>query len=364
MVCGFQGAGMMKAKRLITIFFLLIIPRFAQATYEWAVVGAGLAGITSIAVLLENGVDASTIIWIDSEFNMGRMGKYYRNVPANTNILILRNYFKSCPILQQFPCPNREKLFGCNPEEYPLLETIIDPLIDATHYLRSLVHSLSETVTSVESAGEEWMLICSSTKIQAHKVILAIGGQPKKLDYPLLEIPLDQALDKDKLAEYVSANDSIAVFGGMHSAMLILKYLSELQVKDIFNFYTTPYQYRIPGAESLEGATKAWVKNILEPRCPNNLKRMPYTKENVALHLPLCNKVIYAIGFERNPLCVNGSYDYTCDEKTGIIAPNLYGIGMAFAPTIKTLKCNKVAINGFVIYSSYAHKLIPGWKAE
>lgn len=347
---------------VLSLFFLHIIPRYVFAQYQWAVVGAGLAGVTSIAVLLENGVDASSIIWIDPEFNMGRMGKYYRNVPANTKFQILKNYFRNCPILQEFPSESRDKLFLYDQEEFPLLDIVVNPLIDATNYLRSKVNSLQEMVISVISDGNGWILECrNSTAFRAQKVILAIGGYPKKLDYRLQEIPLDEALDKDKLATYVSANDSIAVFGGMHSAMLLLKYLSELGVKEIFNFYTTPYQYRIQGAESLEGETKLWVKNVLEQKPPANLKRMQNTQENLDCNLPLCNKVIYAIGFERNPLCINGKYDYECDNKTGIIAPNLYGIGMAFPHTIKTLKCNKVAINGFVIYSSYARNLIPMW---
>ena len=337
----------------LSLFFLLTIPRYSFAKYQWAVVGAGLAGVTAMVVLLESGVDASSIIWIDPEFNMGRMGKYYRHVPANTKIQILQNYLNKCPVFQEFPSESRDKLFLCDQEEFPLLDVIIDPLVDATHYLRSKVNSLQEMVIGVMSDGDGWILECSnSITIQAQKVILAIGGYPKKLDYQLQEIPLDEALDKDKLATYVS----------MHSAMLVLKYLSELGVKEIFNFYTTPYQYRIPGAESLEGETKLWVKNVLEQKPPRNLTRTKNTQENVDRYLPLCNKVIYAIGFERNPLSVNGRYDYTYDDNTGIIAPNLYGIGMAFPHTIQTLKCNKVAIHGFVIYSSYAHNLIPQWK--
>jgi hypothetical protein len=355
-------------KKLLYIYLLFLLATqksaFPSNNYEWAVIGGGLAGITTVAVLLEFGVEPSTIFWIDPEFNVGRMGKYYRNVPANSKIQILQSYFNICPVLKKFPCASRDTLFSCNPNEFLPLKIIIDPLVDATNYLRSLVNSLQDTVLALTSNNDGWLLECGTTKIGARKVILAIGGYPKKLEYELQEIYLDEALDKNKLARYVCADDRIAVFGGMHSAMLMLKYVSELGVKQIINFYTTPYQYRIPGAESLEGITKEWVKSILEQKPPENLIRVKNTQENRDRYLHLCNKVIYAIGFERNPLSVNGSYDYTCDEKTGIIAPNLYGFGMAFPHTIKTLKCNKVAINGFAIYSVDAHNLIPKWKSQ
>ncbi len=348
-------------KRLFSIVVLFLASQNIFAYHQWAVVGAGLAGVISVAVLLENNVDPATIIWIDPEFNMGRMGKCYRNVPANTNIRILKQFFNTNKFLKKFPSESREKLFSYSPEACLPLYVVIDPLLDATDYLRTQVTSLQETVQCIVSENNEWVLECASGTIRAKKVILATGGYPKKLDYPLQEIPLDEALDKSKLAVNVNSNDSVAVFGGMHSAILILKYLTELGVNKIFNFYTTPYQYRVSGAESLQGITLEWAHTVLEQHPPTNLLRIQSTPENIRCHLPECNKVIYAIGFERNPLLINGTHEYCADERTGIIFANLFGIGMAFPVTIKTLKCSKVAIHGFVNYSARARTLIPKW---
>ena len=189
--------------KLFPLIFLIITSNIASAAsnYEWAVIGGGLAGITSVAVLLEIGVEPATIFWVDPEFNVGRMGKYYRNVPANSKIQILQSYFNICSVLQKFPCASRDALFSCNPNDFLPLQIIIDPLIDATNYLRSLVNSLQDTVITLTSNNDGWLLECSTTKIGARKVILAIGGYPKKLDYDMQEIPLDEALDKNKLAK-------------------------------------------------------------------------------------------------------------------------------------------------------------------
>lgn len=357
-------------KKLCILSLLISFVSYAQELahtsikYQWAIIGAGPAGITALAVLLESCIDPCTIIWIDPEFNVGRMGKYYRNVPSNTKVKQLMGYINSCGVFKKFVSSSRDALFASDPEEFYPLHTIVDPLIDATRYIQSQIISLQDMVGAVNKHGDEWVLECTTTHIRAHKVILAIGSHPKKLDYQLPVIPSDEAVDKDKLALYVDSNDCIAVFGGMHSAMLILKYLSELGVKHIINFYTTPYFCRIPGAESLEGITEFWVKNILEKNPPANLLRMENTPENVDKFLPMCNKVMYAIGYEKNPLCINGRYDWEFDEKTGIIEPNLYGIGIAFAHTITLRNKKKVAINGFGIYISHAHSLIPKWKNE
>ena len=354
--------------RNIQIIFLqsliFCIPiRTESARYEWAIVGAGLAGITSLAVLLEQEVDPATIIWIDPEFNMGRLGKYYRNVPSNTPPSQLMHYIHSLNAIKTAPSTTREALFLCAAKEHQPLHRIIDPLLDATNYLRLQISSLQDTVNAVTSNGTDWILECDTTTIQAHKVILAIGAHPKTLDYPIQQISLDDALDKDTLATYVNADDCISVFGGMHSAMLVLKHLSELNVKQIVNFYTKHYFYRIPGAESLEGLTKIWVKTVLEPNPPKNLTRLKSTPENLDQFLPLCNKVIYAIGFEKNTLSINGSENWLVDSETGTIAPNLYCIGIACPHLSKSLHGN-VAINGFNIILSYAKKLIPRWKSE
>ncbi len=326
--------------------------------YSWAVIGAGVAGITALAHLLECGIDPATIAWIDPEFNIGRMGKYYRDVPGNVQTSRLLMYVHGCPYFKDIASPSLDMLYTYNMDEFQHLHVIVDPLIDFCAYLRSKVNSVQDTIPAIDHNGDYWVLHSSNGDINAKKVILAIGAYPKSLNYDIPEIPLDDALNKEKLATYVTCDDCVAVFGGMHSAILILKYLAEhCTTKEIINFYIDPYFYGAPG---LEGDTAAWAKNVLEKNPPSNLSRVLSTAQNRKAILPRCTKAIYAIGYVPNPILVNGSADLLFDENNGIIGQDLYGIGIAFPPT-GIINGQKIARNGLMTYLAYAKKLVPQW---
>src|SRR5579872_5683758 len=97
----------MKSKYILYIITLLLILQStlpSQSTlknqsdvYSWAVIGAGVAGITALAMLIESGIDPATIAWIDPEFAVGRIGKYYRDVPGNVQTSRLILYVQGCP---------------------------------------------------------------------------------------------------------------------------------------------------------------------------------------------------------------------------------------------------------------------------
>ena len=353
--------------RELLVFFVFSLSIFGlenDQKYEWAVVGAGLGGITVVAALLDYEVDPTSIIWIDPEFAMGRMGKYYRNVPSNTQVKNMIRYFKAFKTFKKIPLKSLDFLLKAHPDEHLLLQCAVNPLLEVTDFLRLKVDSIQDMVQSLEKREDDWILITNNQPIVAHKVVLAIGAYPKKLDYQLSEIPLDDALDKDKLSRMISPEDTIAVFGGMHSAMIVLKYLTEIGVKKVINFFTSPYSERQVGIESLEGITKWWVENVLEKNPLQNLMRVTNTPETIDQLLPLCTKAIYAIGFVRNPLPINGNNEYSYDPKMGIIEKNLYGFGIGFPFELTMPSRKKIAINGFNINAIKAHELIPSWVQE
>ena len=158
-------------------------------------------------------------------------------------------------------------------------------------------------------------------------------------------------------------HDTVAVFGGMHSAFLVIKYLLELGVKQVINFYSTPYYFGKPGTGGLEGYTAAWVK-VIEENPPKNLLRIQNTQENRDIYLSSCTKAIYAIGYERTPLMVNEDTSLAYDLQTGIISHHLYGIGIAF-PTFYTNEQGKVVeLNGFNTYLARAKLCMQKWINE
>src|SRR3990167_10242937 len=54
--------------------------------YQWAVVGAGPAGIAAVGKLIDSGVPADEIIWIDPHFKVGDLGQYWQSVSSNTAV--------------------------------------------------------------------------------------------------------------------------------------------------------------------------------------------------------------------------------------------------------------------------------------
>lgn len=354
-------------KKILIIFLLLFGQHCYSNTspdYEWAVIGAGPAGITTVAVLLELHINPATIVWIDPEFNVGRMGKYYRNVPGNLQTFRLTTYINGCSLFTEFPCPVRDTLFTYDPQEFQPLHIMIDPMIEVTNYLRKKINAVTATVSSLDNDSGYWKIFLQDTSIQVKKVILATGSHPKRLSFDIPEISLDLALDKETLAFLINSKDSIAVFGGMHSAILVLKNLHELNVHQIINFYSSQFFYGMPGTLGLEGITARWAKQHLENNLPENLIRVCNSQDNLNTYLPCCNKVIYAIGYERNSILVNGKTELSFDINTGIVDHRLYGIGVAFAP-FATLENGKTYdLNGFNTYLGYAKELVPKWMAE
>lgn len=330
-------------------------------TYQWVVIGAGPAGVTAVAVLLKEKIPGSEILWIDPEFNVGRMGTFYQNVPGNLQTKRLVTYANNCPFFKDFPSTSRELLYTYDQEAFQPLHIMVEPVLEFTHYLRERVISSINSISSLDYLHNVWHLNSINHTYKARKVILAIGSHPKRLDYPITEIPMDLAIDKETLSQLITPDDTIAVFGSMHSAFLIIKYLTELSVKKIINFYHSDYYFGKPGTAGLEGITAAWVKNVLEKNPPLNLVRLLNTADNIDIHLPSCTKVIYAIGYEQNAILVNGKNKLAFDEETGIVDHNLFGIGIAFAPTAIQINGSKAALNGFNTYLWYAQKLIPQW---
>ena len=64
-----------------------------KADAEWAIIGSGPAGIIVLGVLLDLGTDPKSIVWIDPEFNVGRLGKYYASVPGNAKTKTYIEFF-------------------------------------------------------------------------------------------------------------------------------------------------------------------------------------------------------------------------------------------------------------------------------
>lgn len=362
--------------KLIAFFIISILPTIPNQQSiihsRIAIIGGGTGGLTALAVMLECGVPASQIIWIDGKqeadpeaFNVGALGNFYSTVPGNSKVKRYVAFLQSCKIFDACKDESFTTLQELDPEIECDLTYIVRPLQTITNYLRTKVSTLVGRVHSLAFNNDEWHLNMGNTVVKAYMVVLATGSHPKKLSLPGLEvIPLEVALNREQLAKIVTPQDTVAIFGSSHSAILSMKFLNDLNTSKIINFYNKPYILRENGnTTGVAGVAAQFAKEVLEKKCPDCIERYEYSEQNLAAHLPRCNKVIYAIGFSQNNIegvtTPDGIIPY--DESTGTIGPRLFGIGIAFPEKIVETDGHIEPNIGIMPFMEYALKVVPSW---
>ena len=331
---------------------------------EWAIIGAGPAGIIIIGLLLELGTDPKSIVWVDPEFNVGRLGKYYSTVPGNAKTKTYIEFLQSCQTFQDAHSPAFEKLYKLDQEiEYPL-QVIVDPLVDISNYLCTKLQCKKDSLCALSFSNDVWNIgLKNGNCFTASHVVLAVGSHPKKLDYDCKnEIPLDLALDKETLSRQVSLKDTVAVVGSAQSAILLLKYLSELPVGRIINFYRNEIEF--DGESGLKAATARWARDVLLKTPPVNLLRIFNSCDALRAWLPICTKIIYAVGYERNDLpTIANAPNLNFNDPNGILGPRLFGIGIAFPEKYEDENGKTISRIGLLSFMEYAQEILPSWMA-
>jgi cation diffusion facilitator CzcD-associated flavoprotein CzcO len=307
-------------------------------TYAWTVVGAGPAGIAAVGRLLDHGIAPEEIAWVDPAFAAGDLGAKWRSVSSNTQAGLFLSYldgsaafrFSTAP-----PMPLRE----VDPDETCALALVADPLVWITEHLRDRVRAFETTATALLLERRQWSIETPLQQLSSKNVILAVGAVPKKLSYPqLTEIPVEVALDPEKLADESLANATVAVFGSSHSSMIVLPNLLRHPVKKVINFYRSPLTYAIYlddwilfDDSGLKGRAADWARENIDGVYPDRLERCWVSSPDFEERLAACDRVVYTVGFERRALPETkqwGQLDY--NPNNGILAPGLFGLGIAF----------------------------------
>jgi len=338
---------------------------------QWAVIGAGPAGITCVAKLLDAGVSADEILWFDTDFEVGDFKKHWSHVPSNTKVNLFIKYLNHSENFNFSSIKNDLELLKLNENGHCELKYMAQALQLITEHLKSKVLSKQLLIKDMQKQSGRWQLQSSEENFLAEKVILATGSKAKKLAYTnIQEINLNTALHPEQLKREIAENDTIAVFGSSHSAILALKNLIEhTKFNKIYNFYCSPLRYAIPMGEfilfddsGLKGSTAKWGRDHLDGNCPENLLRYLSNDEHIDQFLPHCNKVIYAVGFERNHLpVVKDISPLAYQPQTGIIAPGLFGCGIAFPEQKQTPLGFYESRVGLWKFMDYITKILPVW---
>lgn len=293
-----------------------------NTTTQWAVIGAGPAGIACIAQLLDAGIEPSSIAWVDPSFEVGDFGTYWRYVSSNTPA---KSFTKVFNTFESFGYNNDDKKYLIDqvaPDKTVPLMVAAQPMHDFTQQFRKQVSSHIDLVIQLSPTQAGWQLsMASGKKIHAHKVMLAIGAEANELPFSGVDvIPLSTAANPTLLKQAINQDDTVAVFGAYQSARTVEENLAKTNAKQIYHFYRSKREFKTHIA-SLD----------LEDR----VTPMVNTADNLLKYIPKCNKAIYAVGFKRRHISIQGlPEDYSYDYSSGRIAPGIYGLGLAFPEVI------------------------------
>lgn len=343
-----------------------------------AIIGAGVGGILMIAKLLDASVRPHHIIWIDPYFNVGRIGDKYRTVESNDEVWEWHDVLKKYKCLSKYT----KLLEGYDHHRNENLSVIADVLAQITRDFRTLpITCIQDYVTKMHYGRKHhcirWKLYFQNYHdIRVSHVILSTGSHPKSgptyVSCPNNNsicgkqvIPLDQALNINILKTLVRPNDCVVIVGSGQSAVLLMKYLNEMNVKSITNVYRHSLQQTIAG---LRGGTKRWalahMGNIVEVLTHSNERKDNADIEIQRVHESeignvTCAKLIYATGYERNdlPEC---DIQLDQDNPDGILGPCIYGIGIAF-PDIDNVNGNVMKRVGLASFSKTLDRRLPLW---
>ena len=332
-------------------------------------VGAGPAGIAAVGRLLDQGIAPEKIAWIDPAFAAGDLGQKWRSVSSNTQVGLFLEYMNGSPAFR-FSAAPPIPLQEINPQETCALALVADPLVWITQHLRERVKVFETTARALFLEKRQWRIETEHGELASENVILAVGAVPKRLSYPLLdEIPVEVALDPEKLAQQPLDGATVAVFGSSHSTMIALPHLLRLPVKRVINFYRSPLRYAVYFEDwilfddvGLKGRAAEWARENIDGVYPKRLERYWVSSPEFETKIAECDSAIYTVGFERRKLPETpqwGQLEY--NPKNGVLAPGLFGLGIAFpeyAPDPYGYGQYRVGLKKFM---DYLNTVLPLW---
>ena len=368
-----------------------------SSTYQWAVIGAGPAGIACIGQLLDQHVPASAIVWLDPSFAVGDFGTKWRNVSSNTTVGLFKRFYKQCSSFHYTGTDTHGRKYAIDSrgdKETCTLEVAAQPLRDVTARLRKQVSSVEGEVMRLEQYQQHYRIVLStpnhtaatasastsssSPPLLAANVILATGSQAR--DVPVLHtahphvsvIPLTTALDPQQLVQSIQPTDRVLIVGSSHTAVILIRTLLEqTKAEHVYNAYRDPLRYALYMDDwilfddtGLKGDTARWSREHLHGVKHDRLTRLYSDEANLSAVLPHVNKIIYATGFERRNMR-NGIEDlganFVYNANCGIIAPGLFGCGIGF-PEQKVDRYGNVELRvGLWKFMVYIESVLPLW---
>jgi cation diffusion facilitator CzcD-associated flavoprotein CzcO len=299
------------------------------------IVGAGTAGLIVLLLLQEAGADISKVTIIDPFFDGGDLTRKWTSVLSNTP------WSKTINALKQ-NCVSLSILSSIDP-------TSNTPLVEIGHLIRDLAegalakaNKIQGSVSSVNyvSEAKEWSINVtvehSGQTIRAKQLILSQGAEPKTINLAIPSIPLEVALDSQRLKHYVKPNESVLVFGTAHSGTLVIRNLADAGAS-VTAYYKSKepfYWDRNGDYDGIKGEAATIADDIISRKISVTLVSLSDTATLIRTSRT-ARWVVYAMGLEPRKinLTIDGnersSREY--NDKTGKLGDlPAWGFGIAY----------------------------------
>lgn len=338
-------------------------------TFQWAIVGAGPAGIIAVGKLLDNGVLPSDILWVDPMFSVGDLGARWQEVSSNTKVQLFTDAFAATASFGYNECAADASVRTLNPDSTCTLKHAVEPLQAITRHLKAQVSSCQSNVQQLTKMDTCWKLTTSNQQFCANNIVLATGSEPNHLDYNIAEIPLVTALTPSVLENKGIKGKTVAVFGSSHSAVLVMKNCIEAGAR-VINFYRSDIKHAIYHDNwiefdntGLKGIASVFAREHIQARLHPQLHRYLSDTAYIEQYLPDCDYAVYAVGFApRLDIRVDPKIDFSdYNPHTGKIAGQLYGCGIAFPEAIVDRSGHHEYSVGIWKFNNYLDRVIPEW---
>jgi len=306
--------------------------------YSHCIIGAGTSGLLLLLLLIEHGINPSTILIIDPYFDGGdlrrKWGQVISNTPWSKTYESLKTAF---PSLKMPLWATEISLDNLTP-----LSQIIGLIHELALPILSKIKMIQGTVKKAEY-DKVWNVSVQHESdvsvVDTENIYFNIGSEQKTLDLSIPSIPIDIALNITSLRSYVKSTDKVILFGTAHSGTLILKNLADLSIQTTAIYRATkPFFFSRDGEyNGIKGDAAVFADEIIQKKYPTLNVISASLVSSVIRETRSANWAIYATGFEpRNSIeiSVNGEkksivkYSPTTGKITD--CPNAWGFGIAY----------------------------------
>ena len=264
------------------------------------IIGAGVAGLL-LVLLLQMHIAPDQITIIDPHFDGGDLVRKWPTVISNTPLKAAISAFKTFAPTATLPA----WAFDLDPNQPTSLATL-GRLVRETVELGP-VNRIQATVTDANYIKGAWQIQYTSTgssaTVSADTLLLTTGGEPKQIDLPIPSIPLDVALDSNRLKSYILPGQSIVLFGTSHSGTLVIKNVLDYPVKSLVAIYKgkKPFIWARDGEyDGLKLEAALLADSYVAATAPTQLSLVPLSDfAGIIKATRKADWVIYATGFNQ-----------------------------------------------------------------